>query len=336
MIDRIGTRAGFAISVLLWSVAAMLHSIAVGPWSLAALRFALGIGEGGNWPAGIKSITEWIPKQNRAFTMGIFDGGSAVGAILAPPLVAWLTLAYGWRTTFLATGLLGLVWLVIWLLVYRPPAPAERGPASEIRISAWELLRARPIWGLFVTRFFATPVWWFYIFWLPDYLTRGRGLGMKQIALFGWIPYLAVDLGKLVGGWWSDWLLAHGRGAMFSRKVPMLAGAMLMTAGLLVVNASSAAHALAWVSLATFGFGVWSPNIFALHSDLFPQTAVARATGITGVGTSLGGALFTGLTGYVVQDYGYAPAFVIIGLAAPVACIALLTLVGPLRSGVHQ
>jgi ACS family hexuronate transporter-like MFS transporter len=329
LIDRIGTRAGFIVSIVIWSVAAVLHSLVSSARGLAAVRILLGVGESGNWPAGAKSVAEWFPKERRAFAMGVFDGGSALGAVIAPPLVVWLTSYYGWRAAFVATGLLGFLWLAAWMAIYRTP-PRDAGisaqPARRHRY-AWSILRSRQLWGLMMTRMLATPVWWFYVFWLPDYLSKGRNFSLQQIGYFAWIPFVTVDLGKILGGSFSDRLLRKYT-ATLARKSVMAAAAMCMMTGLFVVNAPSAAAAIAWVSLATFGFGMWSANILALHADVFSSDVMATAIGWTGTAASLGGAAFTWMIGQVVDLQGYGPVFAATALVAGLALISLLVLVG--------
>lgn len=325
IIDRIGVRWGLAAFVAVWSLAAMAHGFAQTAMQLLVLRILLGLGEAGNWPAGVKAIAEWFPKTDRAFSIAIFDGGSAIGAILAPPLVAALTLAFGWRTAFLATGSLGILWLLFWMLLYKsnPDLPATTKPDA-----LWAMLSNRQLLGLMATRFLATPVWWFYVFWLPDYLGKGRGLTMQEIGLFGWVPYVTVDLGKLAGGRWSDLLIAGGQGSFRARKTAMAAGALCMAGGLFVVEASSATAALAWVSLATFGFGMWSANILALHADLFHSANMATAVGWTTAASGLGGAVFTWLTGRLVDSQGYSMVFAMAGLTSLFAFAVLWFSVG--------
>lgn len=345
IIDRIGTRRGFALAILFWSLAAMLHAFARGALSLGVMRFALGLSEAGNWPAGGKAVAQWFPQQRRAFGMAVFDGGSAVGAILAPPIVAALALHFGWRAAFVVTGALGLIWLAAWWLVYQTPAEhrwlndtsreqavKESGAGKNNQTSFGAALRQiigwRQLWGLMATRLLATPVWWFYVFWLPDYLSKGRGFTLKEIGMFGWIPYLTVDLGKLFGGACSDRMLARGHSATVSRKSVMTAGALAMAAGVLVVGAETAAGAIAWVCVATFGFGLWSANILALHADIFPTETMATAVGLTGMASSLGGSIFTYAIGLMVDRTGYAPVFGVAGTLALLACLVLFAGVG--------
>jgi ACS family hexuronate transporter-like MFS transporter len=344
-IDKVGTRIGFAVSIVGWSIAAMLHAFARGPWTLGLFRALLGLGEAGNWPAGGKAVAQWFPPQRRAFSMAIFDGGSAVGAILAPPLVAALALNYGWRAAFIVTGVLGFVWLIAWLAVYQTPdqhrwlsaadraqAIAESGGTTRKAAAFGDAFRriigSRKLWGLIATRMMATPVWWFYVFWLPDYLAQGRGFSLKEIGFYAWIPYATVDVGKVIGGSISDRLLARGRTPTFARKIVMVAGAFCMLAAVQVVNAPSAAIAIAWVCVATFGFGLWSANILALHADIFPSDTMATALGLTGMAASLGGAGFTFAIGHIVMRAGYAPVFWIAGTASLVACLALIFALG--------
>lgn len=340
-IDKVGTRIGFTVSIVGWSVAAVLHAFVVGPISLVVARALLGVTEAGNWPAGTKAVASWFPQKRRAFAMAMFDGGSAVGAVIAPPLVAALALAFGWRASFVVTGVLGFVWLVGWLWLYHAPhahpllTPDDRAQVlRELGVSAApkpavfgaalrRIVGERQLWGLMVTRLMATPVWWFYVFWLPDYLSKGRGFSLKDIGFYGWIPYLTVDLGKMLGGAASDALLARGFSPTVARKGVMLCGALAMLSGIQVVNADSAAAAIAWVCVATFGFGMWSANILALHADVFPAETMATAMGSTLMAASLGGAVFTYGVGQVVDRLGYAPVFWTVGVLPLAACFAL-------------
>ncbi|MDO8542076.1 MAG: MFS transporter [Opitutaceae bacterium] len=344
-IDKVGTRLGFIVAIIGWSIAAAAHAFVVGPISLAVARGFLGVTEAGNWPAGTKAVASWFPQKRRAFAMAIFDSGSAVGAVIAPPLVAFLALRYGWRAAFVVTGALGFLWLAGWLRVYHAPhqhprlTPSQRDEVlRELGVRAprppvfgaalRRIAGERQLWGLMVTRLMATPVWWFYVFWLPDYLSKGRGFSLKEIGFYGWIPYLTVDLGKMAGGAISDALLARGRSATFARKSVMVAGALAMLGGIQVVNASSAAAAIAWVCLATFGFGMWSANILALHADIFPAETMGTAMGSTLMAASLSGAAFTFAVGQLVDRAGYLPVFWTVGVLPLIACGALFFWIG--------
>lgn len=248
-----------------------------------------------------------------------------MGAVLAPPLVAGLTLVYGWRVAFFLTGATGLLWVAAWLWFYPTSAAAE---APQPPAGVWRILAERELWGLMATRLLATPVWLFYVFWLPDYLGEGRGMTLQEIGMFGWVPYVTVDIGKLVGGRWSDRMIARGYATAPARKVVMAAAAVCMAGGLFVVGASSAAVALTWVSLATFGFGMWSANILALHADLFDSSRIASAVGWTTAASSLGGAAFTWLTGRVVDTQGYGLVFALAGSTSLFAFVVLWFAVG--------
>lgn len=344
-IDKAGTRIGFALSIAGWSLAAMMHAFVRGALSLSLLRCLLGVTEAGNWPAGTKAIATWVPQQRRALAMAIFDSGSAVGAIVAPPLVAYLALQFGWRTAFMATGASGFVWLAAWLWVYHAPEQhpwlspddratvlqelGEKKPKAPVFGAPFRrIIKTRQLWGLMVTRMVATPVWWFYVFWLPDYLSQERGFQLADIGYYGWIPYLTVDLGKMFGGAVSDALLARGFSVTLARKSVMLGGALAMLGGLQVAGAPTAASAIAWVCVATFGFGMWSANILALHADVFPAETMGSAMGTTLMAASLGGAVFTYTVGRVVDRVGYAPVFWVVGSLAMLACLALFFWLG--------
>jgi ACS family hexuronate transporter-like MFS transporter len=233
---------------------------------------------------------------------------------------------YGWRAAFFTTGATGLLWVAAWIAFYKTSETAKNSIRQPGGV--WAILANRDLYGLMATRLFATPVWWFYVFWLPDYLGEGRGLSMKEIGMFGWVPYLTVDIGKLIGGRLSDRLIARGRPSTSARKTVMAAGAICMAAGLFVVEASSVTTALAWVSVATFGFGMWSANILALHADLFESATMASAVGWTTAASSIGGAAFTWLTGRMVDVQGYGLVFAMVGSTALAAFAVLWFAVG--------
>jgi ACS family hexuronate transporter-like MFS transporter len=254
-----------------------------------------------------------------------------VGAVVAPPIVALVAFHWGWREAFVVAGAFGVLWVAAWLAVYRLPgdaAPVVEAQPRGLRTDLRRLLRRRALLGLMLTRMAATPVWWFYVFWLPDYLSKDRGFSLKEIALFGWIPFLAVDVGKVVGGGLSDRLLASGWSTTLARKGVMGLGVLAIMGGAQVVEADTGAGALAWVSVATFGFGMWSANILALHADLFPAATMATAIGATGTAASLGGAAFIYATGWIVETRGYGPAFWVAGMAPLAAFLSLVFVLG--------
>jgi ACS family hexuronate transporter-like MFS transporter len=328
LMDWVGTKAGFALCILWWSVAAMLHAAARSALHLGLFRFLLGLGEAGNWPGAVKAIAEWFPARERAFAIGLFNSGSTVGATVAPPLVAWLALGYGWRNAFLITGSLGFFWLALWLFLYQRPErhrwlrPAEleliRGGQEDVRVGErirWRsLFGYRQVWGLVLGRMLADPVWWFYVFWLPEYLKREREFSLAMIGYFAWIPFLAADIGNLTGGAMSGLLVKRRVPVLRARKAVMLACAVLMMAGIPAVLVEQAWLAVALISLVTFAYSAWAANILTLPADLFPPQIVASVSGLSGTGAAAGGMLFTLIIGYVVDRFSYVPVFTAAGL----------------------
>src|SRR5438874_6268297 len=343
--DRVGTKLGFVCSIVLWSIAAMAHAFARGLASLSAFRFVLGLGEAGNWPGAAKTVAEWFPIRERAFGMAIFNSGAAIGSIVAPPLIVWMSLAYGWRTTFIATGALGFFWLALWLVFYETPqrhrwlsekerevirdgqrneSPGETSAAPKWR----ELLRYRQVWAIVLSRFLTDPVWWLYISWLPKYLADARGFSLTNIGLFAWVPYVAADAGSLSGGWLSGYLIARGWSVDRSRKLVIVIAACLMPAGILAAFAHEAMVALVLIGVVLFGFPVWINNVQTLPSDFFPDKAVASVAGLGGVGAGIGSMIFILGTGWIVDHFSYVPVLVSAGLLAPLGTIVLLALCG--------
>ena len=366
--DRIGTRLGFTVSIVTWSLAAMAHALARGLASLSAFRFILGLGEAGNWPGAAKAVAEWFPVRERAFGMAIFNSGAALGSVVAPPLIIWLQLRFGWQTTFIVTGALGFVWLALWLLFYQTPdrhrwitaeereliregqrtdGATGRGgdgagedrealapsPSPSVAPSLkWrDLLRHRQVWAIVLARFLTDPIWWLYITWLPKYLSDVRGFSLKEIAVSVWVPYAAADAGSLLGGWMSGFLIGRGWSVDRARKTVIAAAALLMPAGILAAFAAGAATALALMCVVLFGFQVWINNVQTLPSDFFPDQAVASVAGLGGVGAGVGAMLFTFGTGWVVDHFSYTPVLVTAGLLAPLGTAVLFVLAGPIR-----
>jgi MFS transporter, ACS family, hexuronate transporter len=355
--DAVGTRIGFTISIVVWSLAAIAHATARRMASLVVCRFVLGLGEAGNWPGAAKSIAEWFPVKERALAMGIFNTGAAVGGALSPPLIAVLASAMGWRATFVITGALGFGWLVLWLLLYRLPQQHpwlhedERAyimdePATTARPAAdadqdwrpgWmELLRYRQVWAVIVGRFLTDPIWWLYVFWLPSYFQEARGFSLAQIGWSAWFPFLAAGIGALTGGWASGHLIARGWTVDRARRTVMAAGALLIPAGILAMQAESPYVALAWMGVVLFGFQVWINNVMTLPSDCFPGRAVASVAGLGGTAAAVASVLYNWNTGRVVDLLGYTPVFVAAGVLGPLGLVAVLLLAGriePVRAG---
>ncbi len=351
--DRVGTKLGFVFSIILWSFAAMAHALARGLTSLSIFRFVLGLGEAGNWPGAAKTVAEWFPVRERAFGMAIFNSGAAIGSVVAPPLIVWLSLTYGWQTTFLVTGSLGFAWLALWLLLYQTPdrhqwlteeerALIRKGQRIEIaedvvttalaKAPRWrELLHHRQVWAIVLARFLTDPIWWLYISWLPKYLADARGFSLTKIGLFAWVPYVAADAGSLSGGWLSGYLIGRGWSVDRARKVVILAAALLMPAGIFAAFADDAMVALVLIGVVLFGFQVWINNVQTLPSDFFSDKAVASVAGLGGTGAGIGSMIFIFSTGWAVDHFSYVPVLVIAGLLAPFGTLVLFALAGPIK-----
>ncbi|HSE33353.1 MAG TPA: MFS transporter [Pyrinomonadaceae bacterium] len=350
--DRIGTKLGFVFSIIVWSLAAMAHAFARGLTSLSIFRFFLGLGEAGNWPGAAKATAEWFPVRQRAFAMAIFNSGAALGSVIAPPLIVWLSLAYGWQTTFIVTGSLGFIWLVLWLALYQRPdrhkwlsaserklisdgqrtsADEESSSTTEMSIRWRELLRYRQVWAIVLARFFTDPIWWLYISWLPKYLADARGFSLTKIGLFAWVPYAAADAGSLSGGWLSGYLIGRGWSVDRARKTVIVLAAMLMPAGIFAAFADDAMVALVLIGVVLFGFQVWINNVQTLPSDFFPDRAVASVAGLGGTGAGIGSMLFIFGTGWAVDHFSYVPVLVVAGLLAPLGTVVLFLLAGHIK-----
>ncbi len=340
MIDRFGARFGATACVLWWSVATMLTAVARGPFSLGAFRFLLGIGEPGIFPAGLKVCGEWFPRRMRALATGIFSSGVSIGAIVATPLVAWLALKWGWRVAFILPGLIGLVWVPLWLWIYRSPEKhpaltqeeramlAEEAPAGERQ--PWKvLLRQRKVWGLVLPRFASDPVWYFYLFWLPDYFQRIRHLSLVEIGIYGWIPFLFADLGNIAGGAMSDALIRRGWATPRARFAVLAMVGVLAPFGALVGTIQSTAGAIAITCLITFLCQAWATNIATLAADLSDRSATGTVMGMMGTAGGLGGMLFAQLLGFTIAAFGYSSAFGLAAVLHPLAALSLFLLLRP-------
>lgn len=321
LLDRLGTRAGYALCMAWWSIAAALHGAATGAFSLGVYRFLLGMGEAGNWPGGVKVAAEWFSEKERALASGIFNSGSAVGAILAPPLVAWIIIHSGWPAAFRLVGLSGLLWLAVWWPVYRTPFSTAESRAASVPV--WTLMRTRFVWSFTLSKVFLDPVWYFYIFWFPEYLKRVRNFDMESIGRYAWIPFLVAGFGNLFGGWFSALLLRRGCAVMMARKLAIAFSAALMLSAIPAVLSPDVRMAIAWVSLAMLGYTASCANMLALPGDLFPKQLVGSVYGLASMGSGFGGMIFTLLTGWAVDRYSYTPVFIAFGIM-PLVCAAII------------
>jgi ACS family hexuronate transporter-like MFS transporter len=346
--DVIGTRLGFVFSIVVWSLAALAHATARTATAFGVFRAALGFGEAGNWPGAAKVVGEWFPVRERALGMGIFNTGAAVGGALSPPIIAWLAATYGWRMTFVLTGVLGFLWLALWLGLFQTPArhrwitdgerayiledaaPRATGPAWRPR---WiTLLRYRQTWAVVLGRFITDPIWWLYIFWLPSYLQEARGLSLQQVGQSAWLPFLAAGIGALSGGYASGALISRGWSVDRARKVVMAGGALLTSAGILAMRAADPYVALAWMAVVLFGFQVWVNNLQTLPSDFFPNTAVGSVFGLGGAAAAVASILFTWGTGQVVDAFGYTPVFLTAAILGPLGLVVTVALAGRIHA----
>jgi ACS family hexuronate transporter-like MFS transporter len=347
--DKYGTKKVFSFAIVFWSLSAILHAFAKGFRGFAFFRFLLGIGEAGNWPGSIKAIAEWFPARQRAFGLSIVNTGAALGSVVAPPLIVWLQLQFGWKTAFIATGSMGFVWLILWLLIYNDPMKHKRmtesekafiasddpeiikGQTESPKISWKELLRMKQVWGIIIARFFGDPIWWLYLIWLPSYLYEARGFSMKEIGMFAWLPFLASGVGSLTGGWLSGFMISRGKSVNISRKTAIIIPTLLMPLGILAIYAPTAIQALILMSVVLFGFQFWVNNIQTLASDFFRSSEVGRVTGIAQTGAGIGAIIFTMLIGWIVDHFSYSPVIVIGGILGPMATISIFALCGKIK-----
>jgi ACS family hexuronate transporter-like MFS transporter len=340
LIDKLGTRIGYALALCVWSLAAMGHALAGSVAGFGVARFLLGLGEAGNFPAAIKTVAEWVPRRERAFATGIFNSGTNVGAIVAPLVVPIIAVTWGWQAAFLFTGVLSAIWLVTWLGMYRPPnehprlSPAElnhiRSDPDEptARLPWAQLLRHRQAWAFVLAKFLTDPIWWFFLFWLPKFLNSEygitlTGLGPPLIAI-----YLLADVGSIGGGWLAGRLIRRGWSVNRGRKIAMLVCALSVVP---IVFASSATNlwvAVALIGLATAGHQGWSANVFTLTSDMFPRYAIASVVGLGGLAGAVGGMLISTFVGFLLDATGsYLPVFLMAGSAYLLALLVVHLLV---------
>jgi len=360
LIDRIGTKAGFSIALTVWSIAAMAHAGATvfGPAAAAALaivglkysasvagfiaaRFALGIGESGNFPGAIKTVAEWFPRRERALATGLFNAGTNIGALVTPLVVPFLTVQFGWQAAFVVTGALGFGWLALWWALYQSPAShpglsdAERAyinsdpPDPVVHVSWKTLLPHRQTWTVATAKFMTDPIWWLYLFWIPDFFSRRFGLSLMELGPPVVVVYLVSDVGSVFGGWLSSTLLKRGWTPNAARKTAMLVCAAAVVPIVAAPGVTSMWTAVALISLAASAHQGWSANVYTLASDMFPRQAVGSVIGFAGMAGAVGGMLIAKLTGYVLQTTGsYMPVFIIAG-ATYLVTLAIIHVLSP-------
>jgi len=336
IMDLIGVRRGYGLAVLVWSAAAALHGVARSAFGFGVARFALGLGEGGNFPACIKAVRAWFPASERALAAGIFNAGTNVGALITPFLVPWLTLAYGWPVAFYVTGALGLIWLAAWLAFYQNPEAHRGVSAAELAyiqsegdeqapaMSYREVLRHRATWAYAAVQFLTSPVWWFYLFWLPDFLHRSHGLELATLGPPLVVIYLLTDVGSIIGGWLSSALIARGVAVLTARKLAMLICALCIVPIVFAPQVEGLWSATLLVALAASGHQAWAANMFTLPSDTMSRSAVSSMAGVGGMFGALGGMGIAQLAGYVLETTkSYALLFALVPCAYFLALLIL-------------
>lgn len=328
LIDRLGTKTGYALCMLWWSISSLLHVFARGALSLGAFRFLLGMGEAGNWPAAVKVVAEWFPERERALASGIFNSGATIGVILAPPIIAWLVLSFGWRAPFLVIGALGFVWLAVWLAIYRTPVEASANKRKTQPVM--KLLRTRFVWSFAISKVFLDPAWYFYIFWFPEYLKQVHKFNLAAIGKFAWIPFFVAALGNMAGGFLSPEFMRRGMETAKARKMAISVFAVLMMCSIPAVLSKSPWVATGCVAIAMAGYTGANVTQLAFTADAFPKESVASVWGFASMGAGFGGMLFTLIAGWVIQHFSYTPVFILFGLIALVNSTILWTLTGPM------
>jgi ACS family hexuronate transporter-like MFS transporter len=326
LIDKIGARLGYAAVVVLWTAAHVAHAFVSSVAGFIAVRFALGLGESGNFPAGLKAVAEWFPKRERALATGIFVAGSNVGAILTPLIVPFVTLRWGWRAAFIATGSFSLLWLVLWLKIYRRPQdePRAAGGHDAAPIPWRGLFRLSETWAYALARFLIDPIWWMFLFWLPDFFAKRYGLDLEHFGPPLVAVYLLSDVGSVAGGWSSSRLIRLGFTVNRARKLTMLGASVLVLPVMLAMYADNVWLAVLIVGMATAGHQAFSVNLYTFPSDVFPKQAVATVVGIGGTAGAIGGMLMSKYAGWVLDSIGsYTPIFIVAGT---VYLLALITL----------
>jgi ACS family hexuronate transporter-like MFS transporter len=348
LIDRIGTKRGYSISIAVWSLAGVFNAFVSSIRGLSVTRFMLGLGESGNFPSAIKTVAEWFPKRERSFATGVFNAGANVGIIVTALAVPWLTLTYGWRVSFIVTGLLGFVLLIFWRKMYHTPEGHPKLSKAELdyiqsdkeetttgRIPWKKVITYRQTWAFAIGKFLTDPIWWFYLTWLPDFFNSNEALEQKldltTIGIPFLIIYLVSDAGSVLFGWLATYFMRLGWSANRARKTTMLICGLCVVPIVFASTTSSIYLAIALISLAAAAHQGWSANIFTLSSDMFPKHAVGSVVGVGGMMGAIGGTLFAAVAGIVRVQFGYIPLFVIAGSAYLIALLIIHLLVPRLQ-----
>lgn len=340
-VDKVGTKLGYIVSIVIWSLAAIGHAFSRSTAGFAAARAALGLGEAGNFPAAIKTTAEWFPKKERALATGIFNSGTNIGAVVAPACVPWLAIHYGWQEAFIITGAIGFIWLICWWIYYEVPAKQKKLSKAEFdyihsdneieeksKVPWLKLLTYKQTWAFAVGKFLTDPIWWFYLFWLPSYLSNYK-LDLSKLGLPLIIIYTMTTIGSIGGGWLSSRFIKKGWSINKSRKTAMLIFALCVLPVLFVQTINNLYVTVVLISLAAAAHQAWSANIFTTASDMFPKKAVSSVIGIGGMAGAIGGMLFAKIVGYILDHFkalghitsGYFIVFIICGSAYLIALL---------------
>lgn len=335
LIDTVGSKAGLAVSVAVWSIANCLHGAVNNFHQLLGSRLLLGLGEGGCFPGAAKTVSEWFSVERRGFANGVAIGGAAIGAVVSPPLTIFLSASYGWRWSFVVPGLIGVVWVIVWLMLPRPPTQAASSPATQVPVQKpipfMALLKNRQAFIFIVIRFLLDPVVYFIMFWVPKYLNEERDVSFERIGELFWIPFLALGISNISGGWFSDRLIRANFTVNKARKTVMGVAAALTLSVPFITSVSSAEIAVALMALFMFAHGFWITNYITSIADIFGNKGTATVVGLSGTAGTLSSLLINPLIGFIVVHYSYSPLWMVAGFLYPLAFILFLIFVPKIK-----
>lgn len=340
IIDKLGTRIGYALCMAFWTTAGLLHAFVITPLQFGIVRFLLGVGEAGNWPAGLKLVSEWFPAEERSTASGIFNSGSALGAIIVPPLVAYLGVSFGWQATFIILAILGYLWLAIFWFVYYTPGHSAKTVRAKV-IPPLKLFKTRFVSMFTLSKAFIDPVWYFVTFWIGRYLADVHHWDLKKIGWYAILPFLVADVGNILGGYFTQFIIKKGVPIPKGRKISVTLAALVMAGSLILAPfvITTPISALVIFSLAGFGYTAFTANALAFPADVVPKNAVASVYGLASMGAGLGGAVFQSLSGVILKSFsvtrgyvfGYNVLFVGFGISCLVGLMIILFVMGPLQ-----
>lgn len=346
LIDKYGSRIGLAISVGLWSVATFLHGFATNVFQFSLYRFLLGLGEGGAFPGAIKAVVEWVPKKHHALANGIAIGGSAFGAVIAPPLAVYMLASIGWRAVFFVVGIIGFIWVAVWLLIQRGKRPVQNEEKLEVvlpvseenatlnvkeKVKIMDLLKIKEVWVFIVIRFLLDPVFYFFMFWIPKFLNEAKGVELGVIGDLFWIPFLALGISNMFGGFLSDKIFNKTGNLNFSRKIVMGIAALLTSSAILVQYTSLIGVIMALLSCAFFAHGLWITNYITSISDMFGRNASSTIVGFSGSAGALSSLIINPFMGLIIANYSYNPLWVYSGIMYSVAFIIFIVAIPKIK-----